>query len=77
MAMFTRRLKLPGRTFFLLGPRGTGKTTWPRSVLPSAVWFDLLRTGTFLELSQQPDRFRQQVEAQPRRSWVVVESASR
>lgn len=28
MAMFTRRLQLPPRSFFLLGPRGTGKTTW-------------------------------------------------
>lgn len=75
--MFTRRLKLPERTFFLLGPRGTGKTTWLCSVLPSAVWFDLLRTGTFLELSQQPDRFRQQVEARPRGSWVVVDEVQR
>ena len=54
MAMFTRRLDLPERSFFLLGPRGTGKTTWLRGVLPSALWFDLLRTGVFLELSQQP-----------------------
>ena len=77
MAMFTRRLQLPERSFFLLGPRGTGKTTWLRGVLPSAVWFDLLRTATFLELSQQPDRFRQQIEAQPRGNWVVVDEVQR
>src|SRR6266511_4127027 len=77
MAMFTRRLQLPERSFFLLGPRGTGKTTWLRSVLPGALWFDLLRTRTFLELSQQPDRFRQQIEAQPRGSWVVVDEVQR
>lgn len=77
MAMYTRRLQLPPRSFFLLGPRGTGKTTWLRDVLPSALWFDLLRTGTFLELSQQADRFRQQVEAQPRGSWVVVDEVQR
>lgn len=77
MAMFTRRLRLPERSFFLFGPRGTGKTTWLRSVLPSALWFDLLRMGTFLELSQRPDRFRQQVEAQPRGSWVVVDEVQR
>ena len=28
MAMFTRRLQLPERSLFLLGPRGAGKTTW-------------------------------------------------
>jgi predicted AAA+ superfamily ATPase len=77
MSMYTRRLQPPERSFFLLGPRGTGKTTWLRGALPSALWFDLLRTGTFLELSQQPERFRQQVEAQPRGSWVVVDEVQR
>jgi predicted AAA+ superfamily ATPase len=77
MAMYTRRLQRPERSFFLLGPRGTGKTTWLRSVLPSAVWFDLLRTATFLELSQQPERFRQQIEAHRRGTWVVVDEVQR
>jgi predicted AAA+ superfamily ATPase len=77
MSMFTRRLELPERSFFLLGPRGTGKTTWLRSVLPSALWFDLLRTRTFLELSQQPDLFRQMVEGRRRGSWVVIDEVQR
>lgn len=75
--MFTRLLKLPERSFFLFGPRGTGKTTWLRQVLPEALWFDLLRTATFLQLSQQPDAFRQQVEALPRGRWVVVDEVQR
>jgi ABC-type Fe3+/spermidine/putrescine transport system ATPase subunit len=32
--MFTRRLALPARSFLLLGPRGTGKTTGLRARLP-------------------------------------------
>ena len=43
--MFTRRLKLPERTFFLLGPRGTGKdhvaaqrAALGRVVRPAADW---------------------------------------
>jgi hypothetical protein len=43
-----------------------------RGVLPSALGFDLLRMPTFLELSRQPDRFRQQVEAQRHGAWVVA-----
>ncbi len=77
MAMYTRRTPLPERSFFLLGPRGTGKTTWLRQVLPEALWFDLLRTSLFLELSQRPDTFRQRVEALPRGSWVVVDEVQR
>jgi len=36
LAMYTRDLTLPERSFFLFGPRGTGKTTWLRGVLPDA-----------------------------------------
>jgi predicted AAA+ superfamily ATPase len=75
--MFTRLLRLPDRSFFLFGPRGTGKTTWLRQVLPEALWFDLLRTATFLELSRNPEAFRQQTEALPSRSWVVVDEVQR
>jgi predicted AAA+ superfamily ATPase len=77
MAMFTRKLTLPAHSFFLFGPRGTGKTTWLRQVLPDALWFDLLRTQTFLALSRQPEAFRQQVEARPEGAWVVVDEVQR
>lgn len=77
MAMYTRSLRLPDRSFFLFGPRGTGKTTWLRQVLPDALWFDLLRTSVLLDLSQRPDMFRQQVEALPRGRWVVVDEVQR
>ena len=56
--MFARSLALAARSFFLFGPRGTGKTTWLRRTLPKALWFDLLRTQTFLDLSQRPEGFR-------------------
>lgn len=76
--MFTRRLPLPGRSFFLLGPRATGKTTWLRHVLPAdALWFDLLRIETVLELSRRPGSFRQQVEAAQRGRWVVIDEVQR
>jgi predicted AAA+ superfamily ATPase len=75
--MFTRLFQLPDRSFFLFGPRGTGKTTWLRQLLPAALWFDLLRTQTFLELSRQPELFRQQVEAQRSGTWVVIDEVQR
>jgi predicted AAA+ superfamily ATPase len=75
--MFSRHLERPGRSFFLFGPRGTGKTTWLRGVLPQALWFDLLRTQTFLDLSRRPDLFAKEVEARARGSWVVVDEVQR
>lgn len=77
LAMITRQYRLPGHSFFVLGPRGTGKTTWLKQVLPDALWFDLLRTQTVLNLSRQPESFRQQVEARPRGTWVVIDEVQR
>jgi predicted AAA+ superfamily ATPase len=77
LAMFQRRYPAPDHSFFLFGPRGTGKTTWLRQVLPDALWFDLLRTHTLLALTRQPESFRQQVEARPRGAWVVVDEVQR
>lgn len=46
MTTLPRFLILPGGSFFLFGPRGTGKTTWLRSVLPNALAVDLLRPAS-------------------------------
>jgi len=77
LAMYARRYSLPDHSFFLFGPRGTGKTTWLKQVLPQALWFDLLRTQTVLDLMRRPESFRQQVTAQPAGSWVVVDEVQR
>jgi predicted AAA+ superfamily ATPase len=77
MVVFTRSLQLPEHSFFLFGPRGTGKTTWLKSVLPDALWFDLLRTKVFLELTRRPEAFRQQIDARASGTWVVVDEVQR
>jgi len=77
LAMFTRQYRLPDHSFFLFGPRGTGKTTWLKQVLPDALWFDLLRTQVVLGLSRQPESFRQQVEALHRGRWIVIDEVQR
>ena len=45
--MYPRLLDAPaggGQSFFLFGPRGTGKTTWLRRRFPNALYLDLLDT---------------------------------
>lgn len=75
--MFTRALPRPERSFFLFGPRATGKTTWLRQELPDAQWFDLLLNDVFLRYLQDPARFRHEVEALPARSWIVVDEVQK
>src|SRR3990172_8490399 len=77
LAMYTRELELPDRSFFLFGPRGTGKSTWLRERLPDARWFDLLLDRELVRLTRDPGRFTEEVEALPAGSWVVVDEVQR
>jgi predicted AAA+ superfamily ATPase len=42
MKIAPRSPRIPEQSFFLFGPRGTGKSTWIRHVLPEALYVDLL-----------------------------------
>jgi predicted AAA+ superfamily ATPase len=68
-----RLLKAPNRSFFLFGPRGTGKSTWLQQVLPDALRLDLLDASLFLELSRDPHRIEALVGNRPSGSWVVLD----
>ena len=49
--MYNRELKPPNHSFFLFGPRATGKTTWLRGALKAQLWVNLLLVeGLPLEL---------------------------
>lgn len=55
--MYPRLIVLPiGKSFFLFGPRGTGKTTLVRSRFPSAIYLDLLEAEIFNDLLANPQR---------------------
>lgn len=77
LAMFTRRLTPPARSFLLLGPRGTGKTTWLRQHLPRAQWYNLLLDRELLRLMRSPEAFRQEIETLPKAAWVVIDEVQK
>lgn len=55
--MFQRNLNpIPGRSFFLFGARGTGKTTWLQAKYPetSNLWIDLLDDETERRFKRRP-----------------------
>lgn len=72
-APIPRLLKLPDRSFFLFGPRGVGKSTWLRELLPGASFFDLLDSSLYLELSQNPNVLEAMVGDLPNDSWIVLD----
>jgi len=69
----SRLLQRPERSFFLFGPRGTGKSTWLQRVLPDAFRLDLLDSSLFLELSRDPHRLEALIGSRPAGAWVVLD----
>jgi predicted AAA+ superfamily ATPase len=52
--MIERLLKPPKQSFFLLGPRGSGKSTWLGATFPDAHVIDLFSEGTYQRLMANP-----------------------
>lgn len=77
MTTLPRFLTLPRGSFFLFGPRGTGKTTWVRSMLPGALVVDLLKSEEYRRLSARPERLAERVRGAPAGSHVVIDEVQR
>lgn len=76
-AMYTRCLSPLDHSFFLFGPRSTGKTTWLRRHYEDALWFNLLREDDLLPLLGNVGLFRQKVLARPFDTWVVIDEVQK
>ena len=75
---FIPRFFNPGRDhFFLLGPRGTGKTLWTHHRFPDALRIDLLDPAVHRELAARPERLREMVRGNPSRKQVVVDEVQK
>ncbi len=64
--MFHRNLTLPpagSETFFLWGPRQTGKSTLLRTAYKDARWIDLLKSEEFRRYLTRPELLREEIEA--------------
>ncbi|MDX2051972.1 MAG: AAA family ATPase [Polyangiaceae bacterium] len=76
--MFPRVLAPPKKTFFLFGPRGTGKSTWlGQHFSNAAVAIDLLNSTTYLRLLTKPDDLAVLTAHLPPGSWVVIDEVQR
>jgi predicted AAA+ superfamily ATPase len=77
MEFISRFFRLPKKSFFLFGPRGTGKSTWLRHELPDAVFVDLLKPEVYRELQARPERLREMAKGSTRNRTVVVDEVQR
>ena len=73
-----RLLTPPRDSFFLFGPRGTGKSRWlEERFATAAATFDLLDDALRLELLSDPAAFARRLDGLAPGAWVVVDEVQR
>ena len=77
MELENRFFEAPAGSFFLFGPRGTGKTTWLRQAFPQGLLLDLLEPELARELAARPERLRDVVEAARTDLPVIIDEVQR
>jgi len=66
-------LKAPTQSFFLLGPRGTGKTTWIKDHYTNAVWIDLLFPHEVSFYGAKPERLISTAEGAGDNATIIID----
>jgi len=69
--------RAPRQSFFLLGVRGAGKSTWARRQFPDALRIDLLDEGRYEDYLADPSLFGAELASRPPGSRVVVDEIQR
>jgi predicted AAA+ superfamily ATPase len=73
MKLISRFFKPPKTSYFLFGPRGTGKSTWLKNRYPSCIWIDLLEPDQLRFYSSFPERLRETLEVRPDEKIVIID----
>lgn len=75
--MYSRLLKPPrNKSFFLFGPRGTGKTTWAKKNFPNGLYFDLLEAEIYNNFLANPQRLENFIPVNFS-DWIIIDEVQR
>ena len=77
MELIPRFLEPPASSFFLFGPRGTGKSTFIHQSFPDALYIDLLDPEQARALSARPERLKELVAGKSEPGRVVIDEIQR
>ena len=71
-------ITVPKQSFFLLGPRGTGKTTWLKeNFSDSALWIDFNDPEAVRFYSAKPERLKETVSGEPGKNVIIIDEVQR
>lgn len=77
--MYQRLLAKPlqdHHSFFLFGPRGTGKTSWLKSKISTGFYIDLLNQETFFILLQNPHKI-EEIIPKGFKDWIIIDEVQK
>jgi len=77
MENISRVFEFPLGSFFLFGPRGTGKSTLLRKRLPGALYIDLLNPESHRSLQARPERLRELMAGSPSVDTIIIDEIQR
>ena len=74
---YKRLLQQNNESYFLFGPRGTGKTTWLKMNYPDALVIDLLSTSAYVSYSANPERLLELIDGNPDKKLIIIDEVQR
>jgi predicted AAA+ superfamily ATPase len=77
MEIIDRYLQVPKTSFFLFGPRGTGKSTFINQHYKNAIYIDLLDPERVRFFSAMPERLKEMVDVQSETGFIVIDEFQR
>lgn len=77
MKFIKRFFQEPEESFFLFGPRGTGKSTLIRKDFEQALWIDLLKPEVLRNFSAYPERLHDLIKANPEKIVIVIDEVQK
>ncbi len=75
--MKLRTIGFPAGSFFLFGPRGTGKTVWLAQQFPEAYTVNLLEADTRRSLTAHPESLKDIIDANADKTIFVIDEIQR
>lgn len=73
MSLIKRLFSPSKQSYFLFGPRGTGKSTWLKEHYPHALFIDLLDPSQLRQYQAYPERLEQAVHATQTKTIIIDE----
>jgi predicted AAA+ superfamily ATPase len=73
MELISRLFTAPKESYFLFGPRGTGKSTWLRQSYPDAIYIDLLDQEIFRKYLAGPERLGDVISGSRQTKTVILD----